>query len=323
MSALAPPTPAQRTRRAVLALIAVTIIWGWTFIWMKQAVQAGEATLGAGAGSTTIGVFMLLRFAFASLVLLLFVPAARRGLDRTAVTGGAAVGGALLVGFFLQMFGLEGVTPAVSAFLTSLYVVFTALVTAALERKAVGLALLLGTLLATFGAGFIGGPPQLTFGRGEWLTVASAFAFALQILATDRFTRRAGAMPVTLVAFLVITIGSAIFCAWSATRGDGPSADALRALLAHRGFWIPLLCTSLLGSVIAISLMNLFQRELDPVRAAILYALEPVWAAAFSIMLGLSIADRWLWIGGGALLSGNLIAELGPLLARRRAASRA
>ena len=59
--------------------------------------------------------------------------------------------------------------------------------------------------------------------------------------------------------------------------------------------------------------MNVFQRELDPVRAAILYAIEPVWAALIAIALGLGEADRWLWIGGLALLGGNLIAELGSI----------
>ena len=91
-------------------------------------------------------------------------------------------------------------------------------------------------------------------------------------------------------------------------------------LLTHRAFLIPLLGSSLLATVVAISLMNLFQRELDPVRAAILYAIEPVWAALISIGAGSDSFNRWLWIGGGALLAGNVIAELGPLLARRRAA---
>ena len=64
--------------------------------------------------------------------------------------------------------------------------------------------------------------------------------------------------------------------------------------------------------------MNTWQRELEPVRAAILYAIEPVWATLVAIGLGQAEAGSWLLIGGGSLLLGNLVAELGPLLAARR-----
>ena len=67
--------------------------------------------------------------------------------------------------------------------------------------------------------------------------------------------------------------------------------------------------TSLLATVVAISMMNVFQRDLDPVRAAILYAIEPIWASIFAIALGLAVADVWLWVGGSALFAGNLVAE--------------
>ena len=61
----------------------------------------------------------------------------------------------------------------------------------------------------------------------------------------------------------------------------------------------------------ALTLINVFQREMDPVRAAILYALEPIWTTVIAAILGLGLPGFWLWIGGGALLTGNVIAELG------------
>jgi drug/metabolite transporter (DMT)-like permease len=61
--------------------------------------------------------------------------------------------------------------------------------------------------------------------------------------------------------------------------------------------------------------MNHFQRELDPVRAAILYAFEPIWAALFGIACGTDSLTIYLWLGGALLLAGNLVAEIGQ---RRR-----
>jgi len=63
--------------------------------------------------------------------------------------------------------------------------------------------------------------------------------------------------------------------------------------------------------VLALTLMNLFQRALDPVRAAIVYALEPVWTTLVAWALGMGQPGGWLLVGGSALIAGNLIAEWG------------
>lgn len=314
----APAETPQRSLRAVLALLLVTFAWGWTFVWMKQGLLAAERVLGGGRAVAAVGLFMLLRFSLAG-ALLALLPAARRRLDRRAWRGGLILGALLLGGFLLQMLGLEGVSPAVSAFLTSLYVLFTALLVAARRRRAPGWWLVAGALLATFGAGFISGPPRVHFGLPEWLTVGCAFLFALHILATEEVTRRVDPWAVTLTSFAWVSLGSLatllVGCA-----GGGPGGSELLRLAADGGFLVPMLGSSLLATLLALTLMNLYQRELDAVRAAILYALEPIWAALIALAAGLGVADRWLWVGGGALLCGNLLAELGPLLGARRRA---
>lgn len=305
-----PAAIARRSRRALLALLAVTVIWGWSFIWMKEALDAA-ATLWRGAHvSAAIGLFMTLRFSVSTVLLVAAVPAARRGYDAGAVRGGVLIGVFFLSGFLLQMFGLDGVTPAVSAFLTSLYVVFSALIAAVLDRRAPRSGLIVGVALSTFGAGFIQGPPQLTFGIHEWLTVGCAFAFAGQILATDRVTKAHAPIPVTAVSLGFVAVGSAVLLA-VACAGGGPDFSDLAALAGSRGFLAPLLLSAVLSSLIAIVLMNLYQRELDPVRAAIVYALEPVWTTLIAVAYGMDGTGAWLWIGGGALLAGNLVAEFG------------
>jgi drug/metabolite transporter (DMT)-like permease len=67
--------------------------------------------------------------------------------------------------------------------------------------------------------------------------------------------------------------------------------------------------------------MMRYQKTVSPVRASIIYALEPVWAAVFSISLGFSQATSWLFIGGSALILGNLIAEMRPNVGRKKARS--
>ena len=300
----------MRSPRALGALLLVTIIWGWSFIWIKMSLTAAQSVLGRPGGASVVSLYVLLRFAIAAAVLALW-PRARTGLDRGAWRGGAILGGLLFAGFLLQMIGLERVSAPVSAFLTSLYVVFSALITAFLHRVRPHLPFLFGVLLATFGAGFIEGPPHLTYGLGEWLTVASAFVFALHILATDRLTKTSAPLAVSLAMFIVTAAAGLGSLAVVSTSPSAPSAAELSALLHTSAFVAPLLLSTVLGTVIALTLINVFQREMDPVRAAILYAMEPIWTTVIAAALGFGLPGFWLWIGGGALLTGNVIAELG------------
>lgn len=306
-----------RARRAAAALFAVTIVWGLTFVWMDQGLAAAEQRFGAGHLAAGIGVFLGVRFALAALVLWLAVPRARE-IDRAAWRGGAWLGGLLWAGFALQMFGLDGVTPAVSAFLTSLYVLFTALIDARLKRTGLRGALIAGALLATAGAALIRGPafaaPDAA-GAGVGLaviaTVLCALVFAIHILATDHVTRRVAPLPVTVTSFVFVVIGSGALVAFDAwSRGPVALHDVIGLCLTP-AFALPLVLSSLLASALAISLMNVFQRDLDPVRAAILYAIEPIWATLAGVLYGTDELGRWLWIGGGLLVAGNLVAEFG------------
>ena len=306
-------TQRPRNPTALFALLVITVIWGWTFVWMKQGIVAGEVRFGAAGRTATIGLYLTLRFGLAALILPLVSPAARRGIDLEAWKGGAVIGGLLLAGFLFQMFGLQDVTPAVSAFLTSLYVLFTVFLMIAIQRRLPHGLVLAGALSATLGAAFVSGPPRLSFDLGEWLTVACAFIFALHILATDSITRRSAPMPVTLTTFVVVTAGSLATIAWGFEGLPEPRLGALVELATTRAFAIPLILSSILATVLAISLMNSFQRKVEPVRAAILYALEPVWAALVAICVGLADPSPWLIFGGGALLAGNWIAELGAV----------
>lgn len=301
------PDPKVRSRtRAIVALFVVTLIWGGTFTWMKQANDALDRRLGTGEVAFGLAAFLAVRFGIAALCMLV-VPRARAGLSRASWRAGAILGLPLLVGFGLQMTGLREVTPAVSAFLTSLYVVFTAAITAWIARRRPGPGLLLGALLATAGAALIRGRPQLGFTAGEALTLASALAFGIHILLTDRLTRRFDPLALSVTSFAVVAIGAG---AVALAFAGGVEPDRLAALAHDREMVVALACMTVLGTIVALTLMNVYQRELDPVRAAILYALEPIWASIIGIAAGYDHASGWLFVGGALLLGGNLVAEL-------------
>ncbi len=298
----------RSTSRATLAILAFSVIWGAAYLWMKAATEAADRHLGEDAAMFGVALYLALRFGLGAAALLI-VPSSRRELRRGSTwLGGFWLGGLLTLAFMLQLVGLRSIDPAISAFLTSLYVVFTAVVVRCHRRVSVEPRLLGGIVLASIGAAWIGGPPHLNFDLPEWLTIGGALVFAVHIVATDVITRRVPSLPVTVSSLAWVAAFSSVV-AIVTTDGD---TEAIGALLADGEFIIATVLSAVLATSVAIALMNRWQKELSPVRAAILYALEPVWAALFAVSFDRSEATRWLWIGGACLVAGNLVAELWP-----------
>jgi len=274
---------------------------------MKQALNELQPEIEAYGSNRVVGVLVAARFAIAALVMVIFFPKARTALrDKEQWKGGALLGGVMLVGFVTQMIGLDEINPAVSAFLTSLYVVFTALITILMTKSQPSRVLMFGVLLATFGAGFIQGPPHLTWGFGEVMTVVCAVFFALHIIYTQRITQVMDPVGVTQTSFAVVALGAV---AMVLLLGGGRSIEEWRFIFAD-GVFIPVLCLGIGGSFFCLLLLNMYQRYLHPIQAAIIYALEPVWATTYGLGLGLVDWSTWILIGGGALFLGNIVVEL-------------
>ena len=129
-------------RRAEAALIANTIIWGATFVLVKQAL----------ADVTPI-LFLALRFTLAAVVLLVLFRGSwshPRNPGRS-LAGGAIAGIFLFSGYAFQTIGLQFTTAPKSAFLTGLTAVITPVLAALVYRKKPRAREIGGVLLATCG----------------------------------------------------------------------------------------------------------------------------------------------------------------------------
>ncbi|MEC8997385.1 MAG: DMT family transporter [Candidatus Thermoplasmatota archaeon] len=297
-------------QKATIALFLVTIIWGWTFVWLKNALDASAPYTSGDPKYIVSTLFVTLRFGVAVILFLLISPSIIGEVKGFQVGNDGMILALLMTGgFVFQMIGLEGLTPAVSAFLTSLYVLFTALILAWYAGRLQNRTLLLGVVLATFGAGYIQGPPELHYDISEWLTILCAIMFAGHIIATDVVTRRVSPIGVTFTSIALSTIMCILLFGIFHFLDLG-KVDTV-GLVTEKDFLYPLLLSSVFGTFGALSLVNYFQKYLDPVRAAILYALEPVWATLLAIHFDMTEFSFWLILGGSSLLVGNLIAELG------------
>ncbi len=306
-------------RKASLYLLFVTLIWGGTFIWMKQLLSTAEANVSVWDARPAVALFVGIRFAIAFVLLAMIMPTSRTFGERRIQVwkGGGLIGMLMFAGFVLQMVALAEITPAVSAFLTSLYVVFTALIGRALGKQKLTKGLLIGVLLTTMGAALLGleKGDLLTdmalseFGIPEWMTIIGAVMFALHILATDVVTKLDDPVRISMASFVVVSACSLIMLL-AIIPFSAMSPSELFGLLTLVDVWIPLLLLGGLGSFVALLILNTWQKYISPVHAAIIYSLEPVWALIYSLNQSLEVVSHWLFIGGGTLLAGNLLVEL-------------
>jgi drug/metabolite transporter (DMT)-like permease len=276
---------------AFLALLTMTAAWGSTFFLIKDVVTR-----------IPVADLLALRFAIASLALAL-VAAPRLHLSRSVVTYGALLG--LLYGSaqILQTAGLAHTAASVSGFVTGLYVVVTPLLTALILRRRVPRLTWLAAVLATLGLGVLA-LHGFALGYGELLTLISAVIYAGHIVALGRFSSPETTLSLSLIQLIVITLVTAVAALWPAA-GSGGGIQ----LPNSTGDWLIVLYLALIAGALTMVLQTWAQAHIEPSRAAVIMAMEPVWAAAFAVALGGEAITLRMILGGVAIVSAMYLVE--------------
>src|SRR6476659_10086852 len=276
----------------LLALIAITAVWGITFVQVKDAVDVYP-----------LFAFLAVRYAIATGVLGVVGAGRLRTLGRPGFAAGAVLGGLLGLGIGLQTAGLERTTVSSTGFITGLYVVLTPLFGLLLFRTRVGLEVWAGAVLAVVGLALLSGVDIGSPG-GDLLVLASAAAQALQILMVERYARRYDAIALTLVQMGACLVG---FLAIALALGELEVPHG-------RTVWGALIVTGVFASALAYLIQVWAQRRISAARIAIVFSLETVFAGLFGYWLA---DDRLGWLGWGGcavILAGIVLAE--PTTAR-------
>ncbi len=242
--------------------------------------------------------FLSLRFLLAGA--LLWLVFARRGVAREAIVPGAVLGAFLFGGYAFQTWGLLYTSPSKSAFITGSSVVWVPallLVRGAKLRKASfagGLLGLAGIYLLVMPSGIA------SVNRGDVLTLAGAVSFALHIMLVGDYTRRhsfAHLVPVQIaVAGLLATV------AWP--------IEPLHRLHWTSGLAGAILITAVLATALAFTVQNWAQQFTAPSHTAIIFALEPVFAALTAWVVMDERLGGKAFAGAALVLAGMIVSEL-------------
>jgi drug/metabolite transporter (DMT)-like permease len=272
---------------ALAALLAVTAVWGVTFVQVKDAVALYP-----------LFAFLAVRFAIATLTLA--VPGTRRvrSLGRTGLAAGALLGLLLAAGYALQTAGLERTTVSGTGFITGMYVVLTPLIASAFFRSRIAGVTWAGVAVSTAGLALLSGVHGGS-AAGDLLVLAGAAVYSLQIVLMERFAPR-----YDVVAFTLVEMAAA--CA-----GLGVVALARGELGIPHGWtvWGALLVTGVFASALAYLVQTWAQRRTSATRTALAFTMEPVFAAFFGITLAGDRLGPLGWTGCAAIMAGILLAE--------------
>ena len=283
-------------RRALAAMVLATLLWGGTFIAIRDAVADVPPAL-----------LVSTRFLGAGVLFALVLLVRRRLPTRRDVAGGALSGLLMVGGFYLQAVGLRSTSAGSSAFLTCAGTLLAAFWAWLLLRERPGARLTFGLVLALAGAALLSLRGGFRLGAGELITLAGAALFALQVVAIARYA--ATTDPVALVCVQSFVAGLVLvpFAAGSA----GALGTLGGANLARFGYLL------VAGSTIAPLLQVVAQRTLPAGRMGLLFALEPVFALVFAVTLGAErFEPRW-WLGAGLILAAVVMVEWKPAMPER------
>ncbi len=271
-----------------LALLTAAVIWGSSFIVMKDALN-------------DVPTFQLLaiRFTLAGLLLALIFRRRLMQSARAILGHGAVCGVLLLAGYATQTFGLMTVSPGTNAFLTSVYCVMVPFMAWGFFRKRPTVYNWTAAVLCIAGIGLISLSGDLSVGTGEALTLLSGVFYALHIMALSRFGESDEPVALTIVQF-----GAAAALAWGCTllteRG---------AALPAPSVWPQLLYLTVFATAATLVLQSVGQSLTPPSQSAILLSLESVFGVFFSVLLGRESLTLQLICGFALIFVSVIVSE--------------
>ncbi len=302
--------------RPELVLVGVTVLWGSTFIVTKDIVRDAPPML-----------YLVLRFGIAALAMLaIYWPQLRReARNRQLIVDGAVLGVLNSLGLVLQVIGQVFTTASKSAFITSLNTPLVPLVSFALYRTRPSRAQLVAVALATLGLMLLTYPEGgARWNAGDLYTVGCAGFYAFTIVQIARRSPRHDARPLTAVqiAAAALTFCCALALAKLCIRIMPPaSLPAFAQLEARPLLWTPrfvveLLWMALACTVVTFGLQTWAMARMSATHAAIVFALEPVFATLMAI--GWEGSAEWPGARGATGAAIVMIAVAASELPRRR-----
>lgn len=287
-----------------LLLVMVTVVWGSSFVLMKDLVGIVEPTW-----------LLAIRFALAALALaLLSLKHRKLFFERGHVLYGIIIGAPLFVGYLLQTVGLTDTTPGKNAFLTASYCVMIPFMNWAFARHKPNRFHVVAAFMCLLGIGLISLNEGFSVSFGDGLTLCCAFFYALQLIFMAKYGQGRNSAVLTIWQLVVVSAGSCIVALATGAQLDLSSFDA--------SCWWSLGYLAVVVTALAVLFQNVGIANVEPATAGLLLSLESVFGVAFSIVLGYEALTPRVLVGFLVVFAAIVVSEYVPQALARKRASR-
>ncbi|EEW53303.1 DMT family transporter [Limosilactobacillus antri] len=282
-------------KQAALLLLLATILWGSSYIFLKQATESGMHS----------GLINACRGTISALFGYLLFHRQINHMTPQDIKLGALIGASEYLAYYLQTAGLRYTTPAKSSFITALYVIIAPLILWLFwhERPlrktyfAIALAIIGMAILTNIGQN------SLHLQYGDLLTLIATIFWALEIIFFSKFSARFSSTWVVL--FMVSS--------WQATYGWLTVLVGERSTLGQV-HWakalLPIIILAIVITFLGQAMQITGQMHTDTVSASLILMMESFFAAVLSVLLGYDAVTPRLVVGGALLILASAIMQV-------------
>jgi len=269
-------------------LLYAALIWGSTFVLVKEAIEFVNPIVLVGY-----------RFLISTVLLGLFIVFSKKNIKK-GLKEGVILGIILWLVYVPQTIGIQYTSASNSGFITGLFVVFVPIILFLFFKVVPSKHRLLSVLLAFIGLWLLTGGYH-TANKGDIITLISAVSYACHILVADRFVKKdIDLFVISFHQFWVITV----LCFASVFIFD------LNMVVTDvKTIWV-IVFLALFPTLSAFVIQLVAQKNTLPIKVSLIFTMEPVFAAIFAWTYGNEPFILQNAIGGLCIVIAMIISEL-------------
>ncbi|RHW42288.1 DMT family transporter [Neobacillus notoginsengisoli] len=284
---------------ADIILLSVSFVWGITFVMVQNAISFLEPFSFNGIRFLTAAFFL-------GIWLLIFERRQLQKLNARILFSGAFIGLFLFVGYAAQTAGLLYTTSSKAGFITGLSVVLVPLFSFMLLKQRPGRNAVIGVLVATIGLFLLTMTGVSPLNKGDGLIFICAIGFAFHIIFTGKYSSQFPSLLLTIIQIATVGVLSSLF---AFVFDDWQKAFTPSVIFSGEVLFA-LAVTAILATALAFLAQTAFQKYTSATRVALIFAMEPVFAAAAGFMWANEVLTASALAGCLLIFAGMIFSEL-------------
>jgi len=286
----------EQKPKADLALMFCSFIWGVTFVVVKNSLE-----------ESSVFLFLAVRFTIATVIMAFLQIHVIGRIESQEVFAGMRLAFFMFAGYCFQTAGLQYTTAANSGFVTGSSVVLVPLLLAVFWGRRLTKWIYAGAFAALVGLYLLTVPAEglRYLNRGDVLTFVGAGFYAVHIILVGEYTQEHSVRALSL-----IQVAGCAVMAWPLTGFTAAIHWQPARFTGSLALWVGIAICAVFATAVAFTVQLWAQQYTSPGHAAILFALEPVFAVITSYLVLHERLTGRAMKGAGLVVSGILIAEM-------------